>query len=145
MATPVHFVSRCSRRTKAVEKQNRRPTNRTHWKDLLEEPERRNRGSCQMFYSLCFNINAMQLMLNVFADIQHSLHLFFEEFVLGVLSSVFPLSPSTLFPVSVSIACLFPGWAGLLPGSPPSCDLRTCNSSPDHLRLPPALKAWSTF
>lgn len=57
-----------------------------------------------MFYSLCFNINDMRLMLDVFADIEYS-HIFFEELVLGVIPSV----PPPLF-----LVCLFPG---LLPGS----------------------------
>lgn len=47
----------------------------------------------------------MRLMLNVFADIQNSLHVFFEEFVLGVIPRVIPLH---LPPVScLCFHCLF--------------------------------------
>lgn len=55
-----------------------------------------------------------------------------------ILLGAFPsaLSPYPLL-FLVSFPCLFPGWAGLLPGSRPLFDLHTWSSSPVN-HLPPA-------
>lgn len=61
---------------------------------------------------------------------------FMLDLGIGMIVRSFPLCvfspPPLLFLVCVSLVCLCPGWAGLLPGSLQSYNLHTCHSSPDN-------------
>lgn len=102
MVDPVHFKNILAAATanllpKYVEEQSwgvltaRRKWSRQAQRDTFDQSrsseelraflmDRWHSGLCQIFNSVCVNINAMRSMLNVFIDLQYSLHVFLETF-----------------------------------------------------------------